>query len=95
MMTLLTLIGIPTHHSKAIAFQTPATPIMQGIVDLHNDIMVFLVFVTIFVLYLLGEIVWSSVSASAFPAIEETFLEEKARADLPRTPSHHTVLEII
>jgi len=50
---LLPLIGLPTHHSKYIAFQTPANPIMEGIVDLHNDIMVFLVFILIFVLYLL------------------------------------------
>ena len=50
---LLPLIGLPTHHSKAVAFQTPASPIMEGIVDLHHDIMLFLVFIMVFVLYLL------------------------------------------
>ena len=49
----LPLIGLPTHHSKSVAFQTPASPIMEGIVDLHHDIMFFLVFIMIFVLYLL------------------------------------------
>ena len=50
---LLALLGLPSHHSKIIAFQTPAAPIMEGIVDLHNDIMFFLTFIIVFVLYLL------------------------------------------
>jgi len=51
--SLLAFIGYPTHHSKFVAFQTPITPIMEGIVDLHHDIMFFLTFIIIFVLYLL------------------------------------------
>jgi len=47
------MIGTPTHHSVDIPFQTPATPIMEGIVDLHHDIMLFLVYIMAFVLYLL------------------------------------------
>ena len=50
---LLTLIGLPAHHSNVASFQVPATPIMEGIVDLHNDIMFFLTFIIVFVLYLL------------------------------------------
>lgn len=42
------------HHSTIASFQTPVTPIMEGIVDLHNDIMFFLTFVIVFVLYLLS-----------------------------------------
>jgi len=30
---------------------------MEGIVDLHNDIMVFLAFIMVFVLYLLSQVV--------------------------------------
>jgi heme/copper-type cytochrome/quinol oxidase subunit 1/heme/copper-type cytochrome/quinol oxidase subunit 2 len=48
------LLGLPTHHSQIIAFQTPATPIMEGILDLHHDIMLFLVFIIILVLYMLA-----------------------------------------
>jgi len=55
--SFLALLGLPTHHSKIIAFQTPATPIMEGIVDLHNDIMFFLTFIIVFVLYLLIAVV--------------------------------------
>lgn len=36
-----------------IGFQDPATPIMEGIVDLHHDIMFFLTVIAIFVSYLL------------------------------------------
>jgi len=50
---LLALIGLPVHHSSVASFQVPATPIMEGIVDLHNDIMFFLTFIIVFVLYLL------------------------------------------
>jgi hypothetical protein len=53
LIKFIPLIGVPTHHNETIAFQIPATPIMEGIVDLHHDIMVFLVFTLILVLYLL------------------------------------------
>ena len=46
-------------HAQAwqLSFQDPATPIMEGIVDLHHDIMFFLVIVCVFVLYLLVRVV--------------------------------------
>ena len=50
---LLALVGLPVHHSNVASFQIPATPVMEGIVDLHNDIMFFLTFIIVFVLYLL------------------------------------------
>jgi hypothetical protein len=50
---LLALVGLPAHHSNVASFQIPATPIMEGIVDLHNDIMFFLTFIIAFVFYLL------------------------------------------
>lgn len=34
-------------------FQDPATPIMEGIIDFHHDIMVFLVFIFVFVTWVL------------------------------------------
>jgi hypothetical protein len=49
----MALMGLPVHHSNVASFQIPATPIMEGIVDLHNDIMFFLTFIIVFVLYLL------------------------------------------
>jgi len=75
-----TLLGLPLPGQ--INFQTPATPIMEGLIDLHHDIMFFLVFIIVFVLYLLVVIV----------------LMFNESSDLTRntsTVSHHTGLEII
>ena len=36
-----------------LGFQDPATPIMQGIIDLHHDITFFLVFVAVFVSWMM------------------------------------------
>jgi heme/copper-type cytochrome/quinol oxidase subunit 1/heme/copper-type cytochrome/quinol oxidase subunit 2 len=53
----LFLLGLPTEADTYIAFQVPATPIMEGIVDLHHDIMVFLTFIIFFVFYLLATVI--------------------------------------
>jgi cytochrome c oxidase subunit 2 len=37
-----------------LSFQDPATPMMQGIIDLHHDIMFFIIFVVIFVTWMLA-----------------------------------------
>lgn len=36
-----------------LGFQDPATPIMQGIIDLHHDIVFFMIFVLVFVLWMI------------------------------------------
>lgn len=75
-----TLLGMPMPDQ--LTFQVPATPIMEGIIDLHHDIMFFLVFISIFVLYLLVAIVM-------------LFSENEDSKRNTSTVSHHTVLEII
>ena len=40
-----------------LGFQDPATPNMQGIIDLHHDIMFFLIFIIVFVLWMMGTII--------------------------------------
>lgn len=75
-----TLLGIP--EPNQITFQEPATPIMEGIIDLHHDIMFFIVFISIFVLYMLV-------------AIVVLFGEDENSARNTSAVSHHTVLEII
>ena len=37
-----------------IGFQDPATPVMQGIIDLHHDICFFMLFVLVFVMWILS-----------------------------------------
>lgn len=75
-----TLLGLPLPDQ--ITFQVPASPIMEGIIDLHHDIMFFLVLISIFVLYLLV-------------AIIALFSEKENDTRNTSTVSHHTVLEII
>lgn len=45
-------------HPWQVNFQDPATPAMEGIVDLHHDVMFFMVAIVIFVLYLLCRFVY-------------------------------------
>lgn len=37
-----------------IGFQDPATPIMQGIIDLHHDIFFFMLVILVFVIWMLA-----------------------------------------
>nr|YP_004927691.1 cytochrome c oxidase subunit 2 [Treubia lacunosa]AEH99738.1 cytochrome c oxidase subunit 2 [Treubia lacunosa]QIA60217.1 cytochrome c oxidase subunit 2 [Treubia lacunosa] len=41
-----------------LGFQDPATPMMQGIIDLHHDIFFFLTVILIFVLWMLVRALW-------------------------------------
>lgn len=40
-----------------IGFQDPATPVMEGIINLHHEIMGYLIFILIFVVYMLARTV--------------------------------------
>ncbi|CAJ1963300.1 unnamed protein product [Sphenostylis stenocarpa] len=56
--------GIPTiaHCDAAepwqLGFQDAATPIMQGIIDLHHDIFFFLIQILVFVLWVMARALW-------------------------------------
>jgi len=41
-----------------LGFQDPATPVMQGLIDLHHDIFSFIIFVLLFVVWMLGRTVY-------------------------------------
>ena len=41
-----------------MGFQDPATPIAQGIQDLHHDVFFFMVFILTFVIWMLGRTLW-------------------------------------
>jgi cytochrome c oxidase subunit 2 len=60
-------------------FQDPASPVMQGIIDLHNDIMGIMVFIFLFVCYILG---------AAVVYFEQT------KNPSPSVFTHGTVIEI-
>jgi cytochrome c oxidase subunit 2 len=64
-----------------LSFQDPATPIMRGIIEFHNHLMLFIVFIVFFVTYLLFQCL-------------DTYSERKNPND-PDTFTHSPVLEVI
>ena len=65
-------------------FQDPATSIMEGIVDLHHDIMFFIIWIVIAVFWVLLEIIgWSSIFSKSFIT------------RIPSNIQHNTILEIV
>ena len=75
-----TLLGLPMPGQ--IGFQVPATPIMEGLIDLHHDIMFFLIFIIVFVLYLLIVVIIF-------------FHEDPSSKRNTSAVTHHTLLEVI
>ena len=62
---ILTFLYLNTFYSNAdfaenwqINFQDPATPIMEGIINLHHDLMFFLCAIFIFVSWILFRTIW-------------------------------------
>lgn len=47
-----------TSESWQYSFQDPATPIMEGIINLHHDLMFFLIIILIFVTWMLTRTLW-------------------------------------
>lgn len=78
----------------AFGFQDAATPIMEGIVDLHNHIMFYLVLILVFVVYMFASIFldfflpFSDPKSIAELKFRETMLQGK---DI----THGTLLEIV
>jgi cytochrome c oxidase subunit 2 len=62
-----------------LGFQDPATPIAQGIQDLHNDIFFFMVFVLVFVVWMLARTLWHF---------------QESRNPIPAKIIHGTVIEV-
>jgi len=73
-----------------IMFQDPATPIMEGIISFHNDLMVFAAGVCIFVLYLLIR------SVNLFMNNENSQRQvEGTTSRFVNSITHHTSLEVV
>lgn len=61
-------------------FQDPATPMMEGIINLHHDLMFLLVSIAVFVLWMILRVLWQF-NANANPT--------------PSKVVQHTVLEVV
>lgn len=55
-LILKTILNVPSEAQ--LYFQNPGSTSMEKIIDLHNDIMVFLVFIMFFISWMLLRIVW-------------------------------------
>ena len=74
---------LPVAHNDApvpwqMGFQEAATPIMEGIISLHNDIMGIIVFITIFVTWMLARTLYlfdESKNSKALPIVHGTTIE--------------------
>ena len=74
---------VPVAYSDApvpwqMGFQEAATPIMEGIISLHNDIMGIIVFITIFVTWMLVRTLYlfdESKNATPLPIVHGTTIE--------------------
>ncbi len=69
-------------NTSQIGFQDPATFVMHHLIDLHHDIMFFLILISIFVSFILCEILLSF----GFYTNKEL---------LPSNVYHHTLLEVV
>lgn len=63
-----------------LGFQDPATPIMEGIINLHHDLMFFICVISIFVSWMLGRTLWHF---------------EQTQNSIPSSLTHGTLIEII
>ena len=73
-------------------FQDPATPLMEGIIDLHHDIMFFLIWVIILVSYVMFELVLRNFNLNNERKNIKFF---PSFWIIPNKVQHNTILEII
>lgn len=69
-----------------MTFSNPANTVMGAIIDLHHDIMFFMVIIFIFVCYMMG------VTLVSF---QSSLIESGLKRRLPSTQTHNTLIEVI
>ena len=57
-LSIFSVISFDAPVNWQINFQDPASPIMEGIIDLHHDVMFFLIIIIVVVLWMLTRIIW-------------------------------------
>lgn len=69
-----------TAENWQLSFQDPATPIMEGIINLHHDLMFFICVISIFVTWMLFRTLWH------FSSFQNS---------VPSTLTHGTLIEMV
>lgn len=80
--------------SLFVGFQDPASPVMEGIIDLHNYIFVFLVLIFVFVLTIFLNIVYEFFYRYNFASSREDVFFRKDLLDGNHI-THGTILELV
>jgi cytochrome c oxidase subunit 2 len=75
-----------------MTFQDAATPVMEGIIDLHHDIMFFIILISIFVFWM---IILTTISFQFTNLDNYLHTDNKRWIRLPSTTTHNTQIEVI
>src|SRR5450432_624381 len=88
------MLNLDIPFKNQIGFQDPATPIMEGIIDLHHNILFFLIIIFSLVLWLLGSII---IEFSLYWSFPNTIAKIKQRNFylIFNKITHNTILEIV
>ena len=82
-------------HKWQFGFQDPATSLMEGIIDLHHDIMFFLIWVVVLVSFFIFEFVIGGFNFNTLWFKPKDGELQWSSEILPTKIQHHTVLEIV
>jgi len=77
-----------------VGFQQPATPISEGILNFHNDLMFFIVVIAVFVTWLLVRCI-SLFQNNVNKDVNSLSVRENEIQFLSKGVYHHTLLEVI
>jgi len=87
-------IYLDTPNEWQFGFQDPASSLMEGIIDLHHDLMYFLILIVIIVSFLLFEFTFGTYTT--FSSQDKNIVSlHKSQPLLPTKVQHNTLLEII
>jgi heme/copper-type cytochrome/quinol oxidase subunit 2 len=85
----LAIVGLDVAVDRQINFQNPATLVMDGVIDLHHDIMAFLILIVAVVAYILFSALFN------FREVENGHREFEKFGAITRHVNHHGLLEVI
>jgi len=83
------LVGFDVPTDSQINFQNPATLVMDGVIDLHHDIMAFLILILAVVTYVILAALYN------YREIAEGKREFGEHGSVTRHVNHHGLLEVI
>jgi heme/copper-type cytochrome/quinol oxidase subunit 2 len=83
------VVGFDVAVDRQINFQNPATLVMDGVIDLHHDIMAFLILIVAVVAYILFSALFN------FREAVNGHREFEGFGAITRHVNHHSLLEVI